>query len=147
MTGCMDQLQCLHDEFDVANAAPAKFDVTLQVFRSNEIALDALLDVSNFVQQFGSRAFRINKWLMLSQEFVGQFAAASDAACLNKCQPFPSFTEPSVIIFHALERPSQRTCRAFRPQAQIDPKKRTRWMGSRKRFEDFFSQAVEELVM
>ena len=32
-------------------------------------------------------------------------------------------------------------------QAQIDPKERTRRMGSRKRFEDFFSQAVEELVM
>src|SRR6266487_3173550 len=147
MTRPMDQLQRLHDKFDVANAAASEFYVALEVFCSNNVALDAAFDACNLIQQIVRRALGINERLMLPQEFVSQLTAASDAACLNQCKPFPSFTEPSVIIFHALERPSQRTCRAFRPQAQIDPKKRTRWMASRKRFKDFFSQAVEELVM
>jgi len=50
MTRPVDKLQRLHDEFDVANAAGSKFYVALQFFRSNNIALDAMLDFRNLLQ-------------------------------------------------------------------------------------------------
>ena len=99
----MDQLQRLHDKFDVANAAASEFYVALQVFRSNNVTLDASFDACNLIQQVVRRALRVNERLMLPQEFVSQRTAAGDAACLDQCKPFPSFAEPSVIIFHALE--------------------------------------------
>ena len=118
----MHQLQRLHDEFDVANAAAPKFYIALQLFRSNKVAFDTVLDACNLIQQIGRRAFRINKRLVLSQKFVSQLAAAGDFPCLDQREPFPRFAKSAVIIFHAFERTSQRTCRAFRAQAQIDAK-------------------------
>ena len=47
----MDKLQRLHDELDVANAAAPKFYVAIQLFRPNQIALDAVLDVRNLLEQ------------------------------------------------------------------------------------------------
>src|SRR6266536_5350796 len=79
----MDQLQRLYDEFDVANTAASKFHVAFQLCRSNNVALDAVLDVRNFIQQIACRAFWINKGLMLPREFVGQLTATSDSACLD----------------------------------------------------------------
>src|SRR5437868_10618263 len=147
MTRSMDQLQRLHDEFDVANAAASEFYVALQLFGSDNVALDAVLDICNLIQQIVRRALGIDERLMLPEEFVSQLAAARDPARLYQCKPFPGFAESGIIIFHALKRTSQWACRAFRAQAQIDPKKRTGVMRSRKRFENSFSQPVEEFVI
>ena len=51
ITRAMDKLQRLHDELDVANAAAPKFYVALQLFRPNHVALDAVLDVRNLLEQ------------------------------------------------------------------------------------------------
>ena len=83
MPRSMDQLQRLYDEFDVANTAASKFHVAFQLCRSNNVALDAVLDVRNFIQQIACRAFWINKGLMLPREFVGQLTATGDSACLD----------------------------------------------------------------
>src|ERR687888_279729 len=104
MTRSVDKLQCLHDEFDLANTTAPKFYV----------ALDAPLDTGDFIQQIGRCAFRVNKRLMLPQEFVSQLPAAADSARFDQRKTFPGFAEPGIIIFHALERPSQWPCRAFR---------------------------------
>src|SRR5262249_39197549 len=70
VTRSMDKLQCLHDEFDLANTTASKLYVALELVRPDYVALDAPLDTGNFIQQIGRRAFRVNKRLMLSQEFV-----------------------------------------------------------------------------
>ena len=106
-----------------------------------------MLDACNLIEQIGRRAFRVNKRLMLPQEFVSELTAAGDSAYFDQRKPFPSFPKPAVIIFHALERTSQGACRAFRAQAQIDSKQRTGRMRSRKRFENSFSEPVKELVI
>src|SRR4029077_16183731 len=113
ITRAMDKLQRLHDELDVANAAASKFYVALQLFRPNYVALDAVLDVRNLLEQIRRCTFRVDEWLMQPQEIVSQLAAAGDSARLDERNPLPRFAEPRVIVFHALERPSQRACRAF----------------------------------
>src|ERR671937_670693 len=123
MTRSVDKLQCLHDEFDLANTTAPKFYITLQLVRADYVALDAPLDTGDFIQQIGRCAFRVNKRLMLPQEFVSQLPAAADSARFDQRKTFPGFAEPGIIIFHALERPSQWPCRAFRTQTEIDAEK------------------------
>src|SRR5213080_4413262 len=100
----VDELKGLHHEFDLANAAPAKFDVTLKLVRSDNVALNASLDVGDLVEQIGCRAPRINERLMLSEEFVSQLATAADSARLDQGEALPSFAETGIIVFHTLER-------------------------------------------
>ena len=100
----VDELKRLHHEFDLANAAGAKFDVAFKLVRSDDIALDASFDVGDLVEQIGCRAPRINERLMLSEEFVSQFPTAADSARLDQGEALPSFAETGIIIFHALER-------------------------------------------
>src|SRR5947208_16953798 len=104
MTRTMDQLQRLHDGVDVANAAAPESYVALELFCSNNVALDAKLDARNLIQQIGVGALWVNERLMLPQEFVSELTATGDSAGFDERKPFPSFAEPSVIIFHALER-------------------------------------------
>src|SRR5581483_7428797 len=147
MPGSVNKLQGLDNKFDVANTAAPKLYVAFEVVRANDIALNTLFDVGNFIQQVSSRAPGINKRLVLTQEFVSQLTATGDSTGLDKGETFPGFTEPGVIIFHAVQRAGQRPCRAFRPQTQIHAEKRAGWMRCRKRFEDFFSQPVKEFVI
>src|SRR6476661_7062275 len=104
MPRSIDELQRLHDEFDFANAADAKLDVAMELVRSNYVAFNAALDVCDLFEQIRSRALRINKRLMLPQEFIRKFAAAGDASRLDECEAFPCFAETGIIIFHAIER-------------------------------------------
>src|SRR5437667_227209 len=73
-------VQCRHDEFDFANAADAKLDVAMELVRSNYIALNAALYVGDLLEEIGRCALRINKRLMLPQEFICQLATAGDAS-------------------------------------------------------------------
>src|SRR5439155_13993833 len=118
----VDELECLHHEFDLANAASAKFDVALKFVRSDNVTLNTSLDVGDLVEQIGCRAPRINERLMLSEEFVSQLPTAADSARLNQGEALPSFAETGIIIFHALERSRQWPGRAFRAKAEVDPK-------------------------
>src|SRR6266511_4015013 len=147
MLRAVDKLECLHDEFDLANAAASKLHVALQLVGSNHVALDASLDVGDLIEQIGRGAFRINKRLMLPQEFVSQLATAGDSARLNQSQALPGFAETGVIIFHALERPGEWPGRTFRTKAQINAKQGAFWMTCGKCLEDFLSQPVKEFVV
>src|SRR4029077_2653568 len=147
ITRAMDKLQRLHDELDVANAAASKFYVALQLFRPNYVALDAVLDVRNLLEQIRRCTFRVDEWLMQPQEIVSQLAAAGDSARLDERNPLPRFAEPRVIVFHALERPSQRACRAFGAQPQIRSKQRAGRMRLRECFENLVSQSIEKLMV
>src|SRR5215475_13647597 len=107
MTCSVDKLQCLDNEFDLANTAASKFHVTFELICTDYITLDALLDVGDFIKQIRRRTFGVNKGLMLPQEFVSQFLAAADSTRLDQRKTFPSFTEAGIIIFHARERAGQ----------------------------------------
>src|SRR4029453_15630692 len=120
----MDQLQCLYDEFDFANTAAAEFYIPFEFVDADDVAFDAPFDAGNFVQQIGRRAPRINKRLMLPQEFVSQLAAAADSASLDQRKTFPGFAKAGIIIFHALEGTRQWPGGAFRAETQIDSKER-----------------------
>src|SRR4030095_3665878 len=135
------------DEFDLANTAASKFHVAFQLVRADDVALNAPLDVGDFIQQIGRRAFWIDKRLMLSQEFVGQFPAAADSARLDQRKTFPGFATSVVIIFHALERVGQWPGGAFRSETQIDSKERASRMSGRKCFKNSFSQPVKEFMI
>jgi len=80
VTRAMDKLECLHDELDFANSTATKLDVMLQLVRAHNVALDPPLDARDFVEKIRCWATRVNKGLVLSQKFVSQFAAATDAA-------------------------------------------------------------------
>src|SRR6266568_1832778 len=80
----MDKLKCLHDKLDFANATAAEFDVAFKLIVSDDVALDASLDVGDLVEQIGRRTLRINERLMLPQEFVSQLPIAADSARLDQ---------------------------------------------------------------
>src|SRR5205809_6832791 len=101
MTRSMDQLQRLHNEFDVANAAAPEFYVALELFCPNDVALNAMLDARNLIQQIGTGALWVNERLMLLQEYVTDLTASGDSARSGERKQFPRFAEPSVTIFHA----------------------------------------------
>src|SRR5215469_9579873 len=123
MARAVDELERLDNKFDFTNASASEFYVALELVRSDHVALDASLDVCNLVEQIGRFNRRINKRLMLLQEFVCQLAAAGDSARLDQREALPSFAKASIIIFHALKRSGEGTGRTFRTKAQIDPKK------------------------
>ena len=64
ITRAMDQLERLHDELHVANAAAPKFYVALQLFRPNHVALDAVFDFRNLIEQIGRCTLWVNERLM-----------------------------------------------------------------------------------
>src|SRR5205823_12573920 len=102
MTRSMDQLQRLHNEFDVANAAAPEFYVALELFCPNDVALNAMLDARNLIQQIGAGALGVNERLMLPQEYVSDLTATGDSACVDARKPLPRSAEPSGLICHAL---------------------------------------------
>src|SRR5213076_1111154 len=104
MTRSMDQLHRLQNEFDVTNAAAPEFYVALELFCPNDVALNAMLDARNLIQQIGTGALWVNERLMLPQEFVSDLTATGDSACFDERKPFQVSPNPAVIIFHALER-------------------------------------------
>ena len=46
----VENLQCLRDEFDFANAAAAQFDVAIEFAGFDDFVLDALFHRGNFLQ-------------------------------------------------------------------------------------------------
>src|SRR5947209_3057548 len=78
MPSAVDKLQSLDDELDFANTAAAEFDVPLQIFRG--VLLDPALDSRNLIQQIRRRAARVDKRLMLTQEFVRELETAGNPA-------------------------------------------------------------------
>src|SRR6266568_4595145 len=124
MSAAMNELQRLHHEFDLADSAPAKFNVPFQAVRSGDVALDSSFDLCDFVEQVRCWAARINERLMLAQKFVSQLAIAGDSPRFDQGNPFTGFAETGVIIFHAFEGAGEWTSRAFRAQAKVHPEKR-----------------------
>src|SRR5215813_3191527 len=122
----MDELQRLHDELDVPNTALPKFYIALQSIRPNHVALDSVFDVRDLLEQIWRCTPGVNERLMQSQKIVSQLAAAGYSARLDKRDTFPRFTEPSVIVFHALERPGQWAGRALGSQPQVYSKQQPR---------------------
>src|SRR5438477_13161152 len=101
MPRSVDELESLHDEFNLADSAAAEFHVTLKRFVTDDIAFDSAFDAGDFVQQVRRGASRINKRLMLPEKFVGQLAVAGHAARLDQSQAFPGLTESPIIMGHA----------------------------------------------
>ena len=64
MTRSVDNLQRLHDEFDIANAAASQFHVTVQFSGAHDIAFDAMLDFCDLLQQIRCGVLWIDKGLM-----------------------------------------------------------------------------------
>ena len=52
----MQELERLHDKFDLTNAARAQLDVSPDVFVTNDVPLDPSFDRGNFVEQIRRRA-------------------------------------------------------------------------------------------
>src|SRR5438094_10032422 len=94
----VDKLKCLHDKLDFANATPAEFDVAFKLIVSDDIALDASLDVGDLVEQIGWRATRINERLMLPQGFVSQLPMAADSPGPDQGKGRPRFAENGIMI-------------------------------------------------
>jgi len=99
----MNELQRLHDKFDLTNSAAAKFNVPFQTVRSRDVALDSPFDLCNFVKQVRRWAARVNERLMLAQKFVSQLAIAGDSPRFDQRNPLPRFPKAGVVIFHAFE--------------------------------------------
>src|SRR5437879_13697091 len=68
MPRSIDELQCLHDEFDFANAADAKLDVTMELIRSDYVTFDPAFAVGDLLEQIGRPALRITRSLILPRE-------------------------------------------------------------------------------
>src|SRR6266404_351807 len=122
MATTMNELKCLHDELDLANAAASELHVAHEV--SGHVLLDTPLDFRDLVQQIRRGTSWVNKRLMLPQKLVSELTASRDAARFYQSDSLPGFTETRIVIFHALERSSERTSRTFRTKAKIDAKER-----------------------
>ena len=109
--------------------------------------LNSSFDLCDFIEQVWCWAARINERLMLAQKFVSQLAIAGDSPRFDQRDPFPGFAETRVIIFHAFERAGEWTSRTFRAQAKIDPEKRAFRVADGKRFQNFFGQSIEPLMI
>ena len=140
MTRAVQQLQRLHDEFDLANAAGPELDVPLQILVADDVALDPSLDRRDLIEQLRRCAFRIDERLMFAQEIVGKFFAAGDAARFDQREALPRFAEPAVVILEAL-RASARLDRPSLQDAVADPCGRVRPLDlSRRRFRRLWSR-------
>src|SRR5262249_24883285 len=64
ITRAMDKLQRLYDELDVANAAAPEFYIALQLFRPNHVALDAVFNACNFLEQIWRCTLWVDERLM-----------------------------------------------------------------------------------
>src|SRR5437879_13520229 len=84
---------------------------------------------------------------MLAQKFVSPLVIAGDSARFVLRDSFPGFAETRVMFFHAFERAGEWTSRAFRAQAKIDPEKRAFRVADGKRFQNFFCQSIEPLMI
>ena len=147
MPRAMQKLQRLHHELDLANPARAQFHVAPDIFVADDVALDPPFDAPDFLQDIPGRAPRKNERLMLPEKFVGQLAAAGDAARFDQRQPFPGLAKPGVIILHAVDRPRERSRRSLRAQPQINPKKRARRIVGRERLDYFRAELIEPFVV
>ena len=143
----MQKLQSLHDKFDFANPARAQLHVSLDIFLADNLALNSPLDRGDFLEHIGRRTLGINEGLMLAQKFVSQLPAAGDAAGFDQREPLPGFAEAGIIVFHALERTSQRSGGAFRSETQIDAKERAGRVGGGEGLDNFRAELIEPLVM
>ena len=143
----MQKLQRLHHELDLANPARAQFHVAPDIFVADDVALDPPFDAPDFLQDIPGRALGKNERLMLPEKFVGQLAAAGDAARFDQRQPFPGLAKPGVIIFHAVDRAGERSRRSLRAQPQIDPKKRARRIVGGEGLDYFRAELIEPLVI
>src|SRR5262245_48256599 len=106
-----------------------------------------MLDISNLLEQSCRCPLGVDERLMQPQEIVSQLAATGDSARLDERNSFPRFAEPCVIVFHALERSSQGTRRAFGAQPQVYSKQQPSRMRHRKCFENLVPQSIEELMV
>src|SRR5438067_10692592 len=143
----MQELKRLHYELDLANPARAQFHVAPDIFVADDIALDPPFDTADFFQDIAGGTPWKNERLMLPEKFVGQLAAAGDAARLGQRQPLPCFAKPGIIIFHAVDRAGERSRRSLRAEPQIDPKKRARRIVSGERLDYFRAELIEPFVI
>ena len=143
----MDQLQRLHNEFDFANAAGAELDVALEIFVTNDVALDASFDNRDFIQQIRCRTFRINERLMMSQEFVNKLVASANAARFESVRVVPRFRQTRRNNFPC-SRVSEREARRCPPAAAADRFGRASLSGSlRKMSRLSCAQPIEPFVI
>ena len=143
----VQELEGLHDKFDLPNPARAQLDVSPDFFVTNDVPLDPSLDCGNFVEQIRRRAPGINKGLVLPKKFVGELATAANPPRLDQRETFPGFAKPRIIVLHALERSRERPGRPFRPEAKIDSKKRPIRARSGKGLPNLGSKQVEPFVI
>src|SRR5262245_40870460 len=122
MSRSMQELKRLNHKFDFTNPPGPQFNVSFDVLVANDIPLDPTLDCRNFIQQITSRTLRINKRLMLAEEFVSELATSADATCFYERKALPCFAKTGIVILHALERTCQRPGSSFRAKTQINPK-------------------------
>ena len=55
MSRAVQQLQRLHDEFHLANAARPELYIPVEILVPDDVALDAALDRGNLIEQFRRR--------------------------------------------------------------------------------------------
>ena len=143
----MQKLQRLDHKLNLANPARAQFHVAPDIFVADDIALDPPFDAADFFQDIPGRTLWKNERLMLPEKFVGQLAAAGDAARLGQRQPLPCLAKAGIIIFHAVDRAAEPSRRSLRAQPQIDPNKRARRIVGGERLDYFRAELIEPFVI
>ena len=66
----VDELECLHDEFNFADPTTAEFHIPAEPALSDNIAFDPSFNMGNLIQQIGRRTLGVNARLKLPHEFV-----------------------------------------------------------------------------
>src|SRR5690349_20982437 len=145
MATAVNELQCLDDKLDLANAAAPELHISLEI--SGKVVLDPALDARNFVEQIRRRTARIDQRLVLPQTCICELAATGDAARLYQRHPLPGFAGICLIILHALERARERARRTSGTKTKVDSEKSAFRIRCGKRFDNCFRKTIEPFVV
>src|SRR5215469_9758369 len=118
--GPVQELQGLHNEFDLPNATESEFDIAMQVFGTHEVPLDPNFQVSDLFQKISRHGPRKNEGLEPVFELIEQLLIATDPAGFNEGHALPGFAVSGVVIFEAGERANERSNAPFRPKPEIN---------------------------
>ena len=115
----VEQLQELHGELDVADAAAAGLDVALALPGVARLALHPPLHRLDLVDLRGGQVAAVDERLQGVDQLLAQGAVAGDGAELDQRLPLPGAAEVVVVGQRAGQRPGQRAALPLGAQAQV----------------------------
>ena len=143
----VEQLQELNDEFDVADAAVAGFDVAQVAAFALGALLDAALERLDAGDVGEAEVAAIDPRLEPVEQLAAQVEVAGDRPGFDERLPLPGAALHVVVGERAVEAQAERAARAFGPQPQVDAVGDAQVGRLGEQADEFFAEPLEELLV